>query len=266
MTDNVEVPQGVSCGGHNFASGKRDYWIGTAGWTIPKDQAAAFPIAGSHLERYAQQLQATEINSSFYRSHKPQTYSRWAASVPADFRFAVKLPRDITHTRKLVAIEEPLERFLNEIQCLGGKLGPLLVQLPPSLAYVEEVAIAFFEVLRERFEGDVACEPRHATWFSDSVSAALSRAHVVRVAADPACVPEAASPGGWTGFTYRRLHGSPRMYFSPYDLQELNRIAFEMQSPTPDDRASWCIFDNTAHGEATQNALQLASALNKARS
>src|SRR6185312_17112458 len=103
-------------------------------------------------------VQRCRINSSFYRPHRPATYARWAASVPAGFRFAVKVPKEITHTRRLVATAEPLRRFLAEASALGDKIGPLLVQLPPSLAYDSDVAAGFFDALRERFEGSVVCE------------------------------------------------------------------------------------------------------------
>ena len=235
--------------------------IGTAGWSIPRDQAAAFPGSGSHLERYAQLFRATEINSSFHRPHKPQTYARWAASVPAEFRFAVKLPREITHTRKLTGTEPLLDQFLAEICNLGDRLGPLLIQLPPSLAFAEDVALGFFAALRARFDGDVACEPRHPSWFDAPAEAALASARIARVAADPARVPDAARPGGWTGLVYRRLHGSPRMYYSPYSPSEIDRIACEMRRPAGRPHTSWCIFDNTTLGEAARNALQLLSAL-----
>ena len=71
--------------------------IGTAGWTVPKAVAHAFPGEGGHLARYAGRLDAVEINSSFYRPHRPATYARWAECVPKDFRFAVKVPRLVTH-------------------------------------------------------------------------------------------------------------------------------------------------------------------------
>ena len=87
--------------------------IGTAGWGIPSAQAQHFPTAGSHLERYAARFGAVEINSSFYRSHRPQTYAKWAASVPEHFRFAVKVPKSITHQHRLHNAEEPLTQFLS---------------------------------------------------------------------------------------------------------------------------------------------------------
>ena len=90
--------------------------IGTAGWSIPKSSAQEFDGQGTHLQRYAQCLPAVEINSSFYRPHKPETYARWAASVPAGFRFSVKIPKDITHTCRLIGIDQQLGRFLGEVQ------------------------------------------------------------------------------------------------------------------------------------------------------
>ncbi|MGA0598551.1 DUF72 domain-containing protein, partial [Enterovirga sp. CN4-39] len=101
--------------------------IGTAGWAIPRSHAEGFPAEGVGLARYAARLRAAEINSSFHRPHRRGTYERWAATVPEDFRFAAKLPKPITHERRLVDIEAPLDRFLGEVAGLGPKLGPLLV-------------------------------------------------------------------------------------------------------------------------------------------
>src|SRR5438128_702724 len=109
--------------------------IGTAGWTIPHRHAEHFPPAGSGLQRYAARFNAAEINSTFYRSHQPQTYARWVASVPEDFRFAVKMPKAVTHERRLVDVQELLDRFAEEVAVLGPKLGPVLIQLPPSFAF-----------------------------------------------------------------------------------------------------------------------------------
>jgi uncharacterized protein YecE (DUF72 family) len=102
--------------------------VGCAGWSIPREYAEHFPAEGTHLECYAQRLPAVEINSSFYRPHRPETYARWAASVPDTFRFAVKVPKEMTHTRRLRDIAEPLDRFLSEVAALGPTLGPLLVK------------------------------------------------------------------------------------------------------------------------------------------
>lgn len=121
----------ASPGGAEFGVGER-IRIGTAGWSVPAAHRGRFPEAGTLLERYAARFDAVEINSSFYRPHRPSTYARWAASVPAGFRFSLKLPREITHTRRLVEVAEPLDRFLGEVAALGERLGPVLVQLPPK--------------------------------------------------------------------------------------------------------------------------------------
>lgn len=234
-----------------------DVRVGTAGWSIPAQHAGEFPGAGSHLERYAQRLPAVEINSSFYRPHRLATYERWARSVPEGFRFAVKLPREITHARRLVEVAQPLTQFLSDASALGDKLGPLLVQLPPSLAFAESTAAAFFGALRARCVGQAVCEPRHPTWFTDGADALLRHFEVARVAADPARVPRAAEPGGWPGLAYYRLHGSPEMYYSAYGAGSLDALAEAIAAVASRAGAVWCILDNTARGEAARNALDL---------
>ncbi len=230
--------------------------VGTAGWSIPAQYAAEFAQVGTHLERYARRLDAVEINSSFYRPHLPKTYQRWAETVPEGFRFAVKVPKEITHTRRLVAVEQLLAQFVLEAGMLGTKLGPLLVQLPPSLSFERGTAAAFFRQLRSCFDGLVACEPRHATWFTDEVDVLLSCFQVARVAADPACVPRAGAPGGWPGLVYYRLHGSPEMYRSAYGAEYVTALGKQVAKFAA-DAAVWCVFDNTARGEATNDALCL---------
>ena len=235
--------------------------VGTAGWSIPRAHAQAFPAEGSHLQRYAGRFRAVEINSSFYKPHRPATYARWAASVPSGFRFAVKMPREITHDRRLLDAAEPMARFLDEAGCLGEALGPLLVQLPPSLQYDDAVADGFFTGLRSRFDSPVACEPRHASWFTGEAEAMLRRFRIARVAADPAVVPLAAEPGGWPGLAYFRLHGSPKIYHSAYPEEEIDAVAHRMHAAARDAGEYWCIFDNTALGEAARNALELLDRL-----
>lgn len=229
--------------------------VGCAGWTVPKQHAARFPSVGTHLARYAAQLPAVEINSSFYKPHKPATYMRWAESVPEGFRFAVKVPKEVTHTRRLVGAGDVLERFLREATALGETLGPLLVQIPPSLAFSVIVAERFFEDLRDRFDGHVAFEPRHASWFETRADKLVAKYRVARVAADPAVVAPAAEPGGWDGLAYYRLHGSPRVYYSDYLSDDLDAVAEKLSAAAAQSTAVWCIFDNTAAGAATANAL-----------
>lgn len=228
--------------------------IGTAGWSIPRRVADDFPAEGTGLERYAARFDAAEINSTFYRSHRPGTLGKWAGAVPDGFRFAVKAPKAITHEARLEGCGELLARFFDEVAELGPKLGPVLIQLPPKLAFDHAVAGPFFEDLRRRFSGPVACEPRHASWFEAEPGALLEAAEVARVAADPARVPAAAEPGGWKGFRYCRLHGSPRVYYDSYGPEVLSRLARDLRAAPAE---AWCVFDNTVSGAAAENALLL---------
>lgn len=233
--------------------------VGVATLSIARQFADQFPAEGTGLERYAARLNATEINSSFYRPHQRKTYERWAATAPPGFRFSVKVPKTITHERRLVGIEEPLDRFLDEAAGLGDKLGPLLVQLPPSLTFDAQVAARFFDVFRARHGGFLAVEPRHATWFTEEADALLVEAKAARVLADPALVPAAASFGGWPELAYARLHGSPRLYYSPYGRDALADMARKLKAATAQE--AWCILDNTTSGAALGDALTLQALL-----
>jgi uncharacterized protein YecE (DUF72 family) len=235
--------------------------IGCAGWAIRKAHSALFPTSGSHLARYAQRFNAVEINSSFYRPHRRNTYERWAAAVPNDFAFAVKAPKKITHELRLARTGAALDAFRAEAAGLGEKLGVVLFQFPPKLAFDVRLARSFFSDLRERFPGSVVCEPRHADWFTAPADDLLKEFRIGRVAADPAVVPAAADPGGSRDLIYFRLHGSPSMYYSEYDVDGLERLARQLKDSATHDRDTWCIFDNTALGAATSNALSLKSHL-----
>jgi uncharacterized protein YecE (DUF72 family) len=229
-----------------------DIRIGTAGWSFPRT-LPDFPAEGTGLERYAAVFNGVEINSSFYRPHQCKTYERWAATTPPDFRFAVKAPRSITHERRLVDVAEPLTRFIDECAGLGEKLGPLLIQLPPSLKFNASIVEGFLAGWRRAASAASVLEPRHASWFAPEADALLDAFQVARVAADPAVVPDAAEPGGWPGLTYRRLHGSPVMYATSYDDGRLEPLARQVS----DKAETWTIFDNTQFGAATSDALKL---------
>lgn len=232
-------------------------YIGCAGWSLPKTHQSEFPTEGSHLERYASRMSAVEINSSFYRPHRRATYARWANSVPVDFRFSVKVPKAITHEQRLVNCEPLLDSFMEEVSGLGHRLGCLLVQLPPSLRFDPRVTGEFLTLLRQRHQGGVAVEARHASWFCDEAEHLLVSHHAARVAADPALLAAAAQPGGWPSLVYLRLHGSPKMYYSAYDTPALAAWAELLRAGAIQADQVWCILDNTAEGHALGNALEL---------
>ena len=231
--------------------------IGCAGWGIPGALATLFDGDGTHLQRYARRFDAVEINSSFYRPHRPATYAKWAASVPDGFRFAVKFPRAVTHDTRLRDPGETIDAFASQVEALGDRLGPVLVQLPPSLAFDDAVASTFFTMLRERVAAPVVCEPRHVTWFAPELDDFWPRFDVSRVAADPARVPEAARVAGAGPVRYWRLHGSPRVYYDAYGEQRLAVWADAVRRERAAGADCWVILDNTAMGEATHDAMRL---------
>lgn len=237
----------------NIDGTPRQLFIGTAGWSIPRASGHRCEGEGTHLQRYARVFRCAEINSSFHRPHGATTYAKWAAATPADFRFAVKVPKRITHEQRLRRSRAALEQFLDETSGLGSKRGPLLVQLPPSLEFDARVAGRFFALMRSLHAGPIVCEPRHPSWFG-SAEALLVRYQAARVAADPPPAPGANTPGGWRGLTYFRLHGSPRTYWSSYSPAALDDIAQFMRQCSGE---RWCVFDNTASGAALENAWQL---------
>lgn len=229
--------------------------IGCAGWQVPAQLAAQFDEGDSHLQRYATRFTCSEIDSSFYKAHRPSTYESWAASVPDGFLFSVKMPKQVTHASKLADLSA-LGYFLADIAPLGDRQGPLLMQLPPSLAFDAERVRSFLLALRFRWRGLVACEPRHPTWFSGDADALLAEYQVARVAAHPAPAPAAETPGGWGGLVYYRLHGAPRIYYSPYSQQYLAELAPTLARHAA-SAPTWCIFDNTATPAGVANALAL---------
>jgi len=228
--------------------------IGTAGWTIPGRCSDAFPADGSSLERYSARFGCAEINSSFHRSHRPETWERWAREVPDGFLFSAKLSKEVTHRRKLVDCAEPLAASIAEMKRLGERLAVLLVQLPPSLAFDRAAAERFFDLVRRHWPGAVAFEPRHASWFEAEAEALLVERRIARVAADPPKAVGGDEPGGWDGLAYYRLHGSPIVYRSSYDDGRLERYATRLKALSA---PAWCIFDNTASAAATGDALKL---------
>ena len=233
-------------------------YIGTAGWGISSAASSHFPGEGSHLQRYGQVLDCAEINTSFYRPHQPTTYARWADSLPEHFRFSVKLPRTITHELRLKHYTAELERFAGEVAHLEDKLGCVLVQLPPSLRFDASVAASFFDDLRTYFQGMLAFEARHPSWFGEAATALLRARRITRVRADP----PAGQPGTHvptTEVAYIRLHGSPKIYYSDYSAEFLAALSIELRTAVA--AGSWCIFDNTASGAALLNALGLQQRL-----
>lgn len=231
--------------------------IGLAGWSeaVSRHRAsfpAPLPGDSSALAKYATAFDFVEINASFYRQFRAETYGKWADDVPDGFRFAVKMHRLITHYTRLEN-EGLLEPFFESVAGLGEKLAVMLVQLPPSLAFDFSVATVFFDALRARYAGPVVCEPRHDSWTAPDALALLA-AHRVGLVQIEIPAPE-RERGHDAVPLYIRLHGSPRRYYSTYSDAQLAQLAeFLRLNPK---RQRFVVFDNTASNAGVRNALHL---------
>jgi len=144
--------------------------------------------AGSELGLYARLCNAVEGNTTFYAEPSADTVGRWLDLTPPDFRFAFKLPRTITHDRRLQDVAGPVRSFLDRIEPLGERVGPVQVQLPPAFAPQGiDVLLAFIRRLPSDWKW--AVELRHAGWFDDSdehrrIDDALIERGIARVVLD----------------------------------------------------------------------------------
>lgn len=237
--------------------------IGTAGWRIPKELRDGFPDWGdrTQLWGYARRLDVVEINKTFYGLPMASTFGKWRDRVPGEFRFSLKAPRAITHDRRLEDAGDPLDEFLARAGELEDRLGVLLFQLPPSLEFDEGLAGSFLADLRERHRGAAALEARHETWFRDRPEALLREHGVSRVAADPPRAEGDGRPGADRETVYFRLHGTPDTYRSPYRGDGLETWEERVRRAAADAGEVFCVFDNTAEGEGTADALTIRERL-----
>jgi len=227
--------------------------IGTAGWALPKALRVSHAASSSVLEQYAALFDAVEINSSFYKPHRRSTYERWRASVPESFRFAVKLSRVITHELGLVRAQSETVAFMQSATGLEQKLAVILVQLPPSRTFDAPIAGGFFKMLRQETAAHIVCEARNPSWFGSEATAVLETYRVTRVAADPVPPGCEIAAQAHPDFAYFRLHGAPRVYYSPYSIGRLRDVSLAAGAAAE----TWCIFDNTAAGAAWADATTL---------
>ena len=181
--------------------------------------------------------------------------------MPDELRFSAKVPKTITHERRLFDCDKQLSQFLAETSELGDKIGPMLVQLPPSLGFDAHTANMFFAHFRNHYSGQIVCEPRHGSWFTPEAEELFLTRRIARAAADPAPVPDAARTGGFGELAYFRLHGSPSMYRSAYGEERLRSIAAAALAVRSQD--CWIMYDNTANGAAAADALLLSDIVQK---
>lgn len=237
--------------------------IGASGWNYKHWQGPFYPEdlpQPQQLTYYAGRFRTVELNSTFYGLPDEKTVRFWNEQTPADFRFAVKASRYLTHMKKLKDPQEPLERLLGSVSSLGGKLGPLLVQLPPKWRVNAERLEAFLQQLAKSTpDMPTAFEFRDPSWLCDEVYELL-RQHEAAL-----CIYELdgfISPKVITApMVYIRLHGPDGKYQGSYSHEQLSGWAGAIHAWARQGHDVWCFFDNDQEGFAALNALSLQEML-----
>jgi uncharacterized protein YecE (DUF72 family) len=183
-----------------------DLHIGTSGWSYPTWKPAFFPEklpSKRFLEFYSTQLNAVELNATFRRMPTASAIAGWVNSTTSDFRFAAKAHQSITHVKRLKNVDESLRFFLQSLEPMGqaGKLGPILVQLPPNLKADTGLLEAFVQLLPQAYQ--FAFEFRHESWFVDTIYEILKSKNAALCWAETEKIdtPKVAT----AGFLYYRL-------------------------------------------------------------
>jgi uncharacterized protein YecE (DUF72 family) len=240
-----------------------EVWLGTSGWDYPEWVGRVYPRSASsdHLKFYANLFPIVEVNSTFYRLPPPARAASWAHRTPAGFRFAAKFPQEITHERRLVDIDDPLNRFLEVLAPLrtAGKFAAALLQLPPSLGFEPVTVRKFYERLPADLP--VAVEFREPSWLSPESMDLLREFRLAYVVVDEPMLPirlEITAP-----FAYVRWHGHgrPVWYDYTYAPDELSGWVPRVQALAERTEKVYGFFNNHFRGDAVQNATELRGVL-----
>ena len=235
-------------------------FIGTSGWHYNHWKGPFYPekiSPGEMLFYYARTFHTVEINNSFYRLPAPETWSAWRESVPPGFLFSCKASRYITHLKKLKEPEVTLIRFLEAVNGLGSRLGPVLFQLPPRWRADPERLRDFIGHLPP--VNRYAFEFRDPTWFQDRIFQVLSDAGCALCLSQ---IEGIQSPKEITAdFVYIRLHGPGKAYQGRYGKKDLAGWAGAVSSWVRTGRDVFCYFDNDEKGYAPLNARELKNML-----
>jgi len=230
--------------------------IGTSGWSYDHWEGPFYPedlSSNERLDYYKGRFSTVEINNSFYHLPQAQTLAQWRDAVPDDFVFTAKASRYITHMKKLKDPRASVPNFLERIEALGDRLGPLLFQLPPRWRVNTQRLETFLEGIDERFR--YAFEFRDTSWFTDDVCEILSRYGAAFCIFD--LDGELSPLNVTTDFVYIRLHGPDGPYQGSYDDEQLAGWADQLIAWSREGRDIYVYFDNDEHGFAALNAARL---------
>ncbi len=230
--------------------------IGTSGWHYDDWRGRFYPEKlpkAKWLEFYARHFNTLELNNSFYHLPSEKAFENWYDSSPADFLFAVKASRYITHIKRLIDCREAVGKFMPRASLLKEKLGPLLYQLPPGMQRDNDRLDSFLSILPREFRHVV--EFRHGSWFTEGVYDILRRHKTGFCIFD---MPGLTSPVIATAdFAYVRFHGSGRLYAGRYSDEEMAEWAKKIKRLASDVESVYVYFNNDVRGYAIDNARTL---------
>ena len=236
---------------------KTTYFIGTSGWVYKDWKGVFYPDSLSQQKwfgYYAQHFRSVEINATFYRFFKDSTYQKWYKRAPDDFKYVLKVPRLISHYKKLQDADDIIKSFEQSAMLLKEKLGNLLLQIPSNMPYEPERLDKALKTFQH--PELISVEIRKKEWLTDEFLDILHKNK------SSYCNPDEP---GWkldhnltsqTG--YLRLHGRNDWYNHEYDATEMDEIrdcAFSLSEQGA--RQVFIFFDNTAYGYALKNAMEL---------
>jgi uncharacterized protein YecE (DUF72 family) len=229
-----------------------DLHIGTSGWSYPTWKPAFFPEklpAKRFLEFYSSRLNAVELNATFRRMPTASAIAGWVGSTTSDFRFAAKAHQSITHFKRLKNADESLRFFLQSLEPMrqSGKLGPILLQIPPNLKADTGLLESFVQLLPQAYQ--FAFEFRHETWFADAIYEILKKKNVALCWATSEKITTPQVPTA--SFLYYRLR------LPAFSKAELAKLAEELKTQRQ-TREVYAFFKHEDEPEGALNAVTVA--------
>ena len=236
--------------------------VGCSGWVYRHWKGDFYPVdlpQRRWFAHYAATFDTVEINASFYRLPRPETFDGWRDKAPDGFRYAVKVNRFITHMKKLLDCADAVGEFIALARRLGPKLGPLLYQLPPSLKRNDDRLNDFLALLPDDLEH--VFEFRSSDWYVEPVRALLERHGVGFVVHD---LVGLATPRWATGRSaYVRFHGTAGKYRGRYKQAQIDDWAGWLAEQCRAGRSAWAYFNNDIGGDAIEDAVALGLAIGR---
>jgi uncharacterized protein YecE (DUF72 family) len=241
-------------------------WVGTSGWQYRHWSGTFYPAklpSRAWLAYYCERFRVVEVNNTFYHLPPASTFEKWRDDVPDDFVVAVKMSRFLTHLKRLLDPEEPVERFMNRATKLAPKLGPVLVQLPPRFAVDLDRLGRVLELFSTRWRHvRVAVEFRDSSWFVEPVRKLLEDHGVALVLADS---PERRQPcwrtADWGFVRFHEGRATPPPCYGERALATwMDRIA-DLWGPEAD---VYAFFNNDPRACAVRDAVTFAELAGRA--